>query len=224
MKLICSKYGLSVELKENQILVLSVESATIFSELVQSLWCQVNGSEGEFLISDREKTYPIPKVLEFIANPFSVNCNGKKVLTGLYKELSYFSIDELQEESETINGSIVSYLDKVCSKVPYALEYQLEFDPVDLYKLYDVHVDSQPSTLLEKVEDYVRVLHQILHIKVFAFLNIKQFFSTEELKEFYKFCAYEKVYIILLERFYDFSSDEEKHWILDKDLCLIEAN
>lgn len=224
MKLICAKYGLSVELKENQILVWSIENATIFSELAQNLWSQANGSDGEFLISDKEDTYQISKILEFIVNPFSVSCNGKKVLTGLYKELSYFSINEFQEESETLHGAIVSYLVKVCSKVPYALEYQLDFDPLDLFKLYDVQVDSHPSTLLEKIEDYVRALHQILHIKIFAFLNLKQYFSTDELKEFYKFCAYEKVYMILVERFYNFSSEEEKHWILDKDLCLIEAN
>lgn len=225
MKLICPKYGFADDLIENQILVLNIENPAAFSEMIQSLWQQVYGSEGIFLLSNEEDSLSLPKSLDLIMNPFEVNCDNRKILSGLYKELASFSVNEFQEETGTLNSNIVSYLDKLCMQVPYSLSFNLDLDPVNLCKLYEVHIDSQPSSLLEKLEDYIRAVHQILRKHIFVFVNLKQFLPIDVLNEFYKFCTYEKVQVILMERFYISSiSDYEKQWILDKDLCLIATN
>lgn len=224
MKLICPQYGFADELIENQILTLNIENTAIFAEMAQSLWQQANGLEGIFLISKEEESISLSKCLDLIINPFEVNCDNRKILTGLYKELASISVNEFQEETGTLSSNIVSYLDKLCMQFPYSLTFNLDLDPVNLYKLYGVHIDSQPSNLLEKLADYIRAVHQILRKDVFAFVNLKQYLPLDMLSEFYKFCTYEKVHVILLERFYICSiCDFEKQWILDKDLCLIET-
>lgn len=224
MKLICEKYGFSAELQENQILVWTIENPTVFSDVVLSFWQQVNGGEGNLLLSGKLESLSISKKTDLIVNPFAVNINNKKILTALYKELSAISINELQDQTGNLNSTVISYLDNLCSMVPYPLEFDLELETVGLLKAMDVKVDDHPESLLEKLESYVKAMHQICKIPVFIFVNLKQYLTEEECLEYYKYCMYEKVQIILLEGVYSPLIGGEKRWVLDKDLCMIEAN
>ena len=44
----------------------------------------------------------------------------------------------------------------------------------------DVKVDDHPESLLEKLESYVKAMHQICKIPVFIFVNLKQYLTEEE--------------------------------------------
>ena len=55
MKLVNSRLGLEVELSENQVLNITVESPVKFSEVVYHICRQAGGEEGEFILSDIEK-------------------------------------------------------------------------------------------------------------------------------------------------------------------------
>ena len=54
MKLVNSRLGLEVELSENQVLNITVESPVKFSEVVYHICRQAGGEEGEFILSDIE--------------------------------------------------------------------------------------------------------------------------------------------------------------------------
>ena len=87
MKLICAKQGIELRLDENQVNTLVLENPAIFSEFLQNLISQLEGNEGELILSEGDKIYPISKTVAFLANPLSVDCNEKKIITKLYKEL-----------------------------------------------------------------------------------------------------------------------------------------
>ena len=67
-------------------------------------------------------------------------------------------------------------------------------------------------------------MSQICHIRSFVCVNLKSFFSKEELKYLYEFAVYEKINIIVIESIQSEALIGEKGWILDKDLCIIELN
>ena len=87
MKLIYAKQGIELRLDENQVNTLVLENPAIFSEFLQNLISQLEGNEGELFLSEGDKIYPISKTVAFLANPLSVDCNEKKIITKLYKEL-----------------------------------------------------------------------------------------------------------------------------------------
>ena len=55
MKLVNARLGLELEFLENQVLNLTIESPERFSEVVYNLSKQVEGEEGEFILSNAEK-------------------------------------------------------------------------------------------------------------------------------------------------------------------------
>lgn len=59
----------------------------------------------------------------------------------------------------------------------------------------------------------------------FVITNFKQYLSDKVMAMFHKHIEHEKVSILLLEsRDYPIQSPDEKKWILDKDLCIIEPS
>ena len=81
MKIVNSRLGLEVEFLENQVLNLTLESPGYFAKMVYSIGKQIDGEEGELIISDSEKEISLEKKAIIITNPLMVNCNEKKILT-----------------------------------------------------------------------------------------------------------------------------------------------
>lgn len=224
MKLIYPEYAIELPIKENQVIILSVENPKAFANILSDLWHQINGKEGGFLLSEIDKEKNIAKSIDFIVNPFELNCNDRKVVTKVYQELSELAMENLYDETSKLNEEIIKYIEKLIGYVPYHLDYNLELDLNSLMKSYHVELTTSPKGLLEQIVEYLRVMHQICGVEIFAFVGLKQFLSKEELKMLYEFAFYEKVYLIILEGKFIEKNENEKCWILDKDLCIIEVN
>lgn len=223
MKLIYEKYGIFIEIIENQVVTLVIENQKVFSEFVQNLNQQINGDEGELILSDEDKELSFSKQAVLVTNPFTINCNEKRIVNKLYKELQDATNETLVEHYAKINSVLVNFVDEIISMVPYNLTYDLELDLLGVLKLFNVRIDNENVNLLEMMIDYIRALKTICGIQIVAVLNIKCFFTADQLKELYKFCFYEKVFLINIQGNQFFHMEEEKCYIIDKDLCFWEA-
>lgn len=155
-------------------------------------------------------------------NPFSLDCNNKKVITRLHQELKDQMNENLIEETAKINQSILEYLEKVIYQVPYALDYNVDFDAMNLLKMYEVKVDNLAEDLLEKIVEYVKAMNRICNMRIFVFVGLKQYLTENELEQLYEFIFYEHIYLIILEPKFTKVLNGEKSCILDSDLCIIE--
>ena len=81
MKLVNARLGLELEFLENQVLNLTIESPERFSEVVYNLSKQVEGEEGEFILSNAEKELLLEKKAVVIANPLGVTCDEKRIVS-----------------------------------------------------------------------------------------------------------------------------------------------
>ncbi len=157
MKLIHTGYNLEIDLCENQITVLSVENPNAYSTILCDIWNQVQGGDGEFILSEKDKIKNISKDMECVFNPFALDCNDKRIVSKLYQELKEQAGIYLVNESVELNSSIITYLDKLMGYVPYALEYNLDFEINTLLKMYGVRIESFGESLLEKIVEYLKV-------------------------------------------------------------------
>lgn len=222
MKFIYSPYQLEVDIWEQQITVLTIENPKAYSEILSDLWNQIEGMEGELILSENEKVKKISRDVDIIFNPFGLDCNNKKVLTKLYQELKGLTNENLLNESVEINKQILEYLERVINQVPYSLDYEVDFDVTNLLKIYDVRVNGFAENLLEKIVEYIKVMNRICNIQIFTFVGLKQYLTGNELKQLYEFIFYEHIFMIILEPVFTKSVNGEKGWILDSDLCIIE--
>lgn len=222
MKLIHSEYQLEIYLKENEIIILTIENQKAYRDILLDLWNQVEGGEGEIILSEGEKIKKISKDMEVIFNPFGLDCNNRKVINKLYQELKEISEETLIQEYTEVNKNIIEYLEKIVQHVPYALEFDLDLDLNTLLKMYNVRISSLSEGLLENIIEYMRTMSRICNVRIFTFVGLKQYLTSDELEQLYEFVFYEKIYLISIESIFIKRLEGEKCWILDKDLCIIE--
>lgn len=142
MKLVNPRLGLEVELSENQVLNITVELPVKFSEVVYHICRQAGGEEGEFILSDIEKELSMEKRTVVVNNPLTVNCEEKRILSQLYKNLSEKILEDHFEEFATVNQKVIQFMDKVTSSSEYNLTYDVDFQAAGLIKYCNVHMDS----------------------------------------------------------------------------------
>jgi len=222
MKLIHTGYNLDVEIRENQVTVLSVENPKAYTTLLQDIWSQTQGGEGGFILSEGEEVKSISKVMECVFNPFAIDCNDKRIITKLYQELKEQSNESMLYEGLNLNAQIVSYIEELLNRVPYSLELNVDFDLVNLLKMYGVKVQSYGESLIEKIIEYLRVMNQVCNLQNYVFVGLKQYLETAELEQLYEFAFYEKVNLVIIESMHSPHVKGEKCWLLDKDLCIID--
>lgn len=224
MRIIYSKYGIDLCLEENKITTIVIENPLVMSEVIRNISRQVNGEDGEWILSEQDKIFSIEKSSMFLDNPLMVNCNEKRILTRLYKELSEQANTLMYEEYTQINSYIVSFLERLLDTVPYHLDMEVDMDLTGILKLYGVKIESDGVSVLEVLIDYLRALSSICNIHVIWILNVKQFLTVEEVQQLYEFCFYEKIYLINLEGQKNYNLEQEKCVIIDKDLCIIDTS
>lgn len=219
------KVGIEIVLTDEKPTVFVIENQQVFSDIVESLWKQVNGQEGMLLLSDWGDSIRFDKKVEFICNPITIDCNDRKILNKIYVDATTSALDLYVQNIAELNAEIINFIDKITATLPYGLDHNIELDLTGLWKLYKLKVDEECTNRLDYLITYIKLLHQVNSIIVFAFLNLKQYFNDEEIEILYQACIYEHIFILDLEG-YDpkMRNKTENYVILDKDLCFINCN
>lgn len=224
MNLVHTFYNLEISIIENMPNVIVIEHPKAFSDIILDIWRQTSGESGGFILSNKDKELNITKEIIFVDNPFSASCNDRKVLTKIYQEISCYIAEKYLETFANINQATVSLLDNLNMELPYNIDFSLDMSAENLCKMYDVKINTDTCTLLEQLCDYVSIMHKVCKINIFAFLNLKNYLSVDEISLLYEHINNEKVNVLLFEGSYKEKYENEKIWILDKDLCIIELS
>ena len=85
-------------------------------------------------------------------------------------------------------------MDKLIQEVPYQMiTKNLELELMKLLTMYEVRLEPQYSSLLERLVEYLKVLTHLLGVRFLTFTNICSYLETEELKSFLQMCTYLKL-------------------------------
>ena len=87
--------------------------------------------------------------------------------------------------------------------------------------MYDVHIDPYSMDLATIIIEYIKLTHHILNTSLFIFINLKAYFSDDDLELLYQTIIYEKVNIILIERYETTKLNFEDRILIDNDACVI---
>lgn len=221
MKFIYPEYGIELELVENQVNVLVAESPHFFSHLVQIFYEEKQSGTGRLVLSEKDKILPLSKTMEIIVNPFCIDPNERRIMQKLYQELCAETQEAFFIKTGELHSCIVSYLEELSVSVPYHVTFDIEENVPNLFKAYNVRLETDGVSLLERLAEYLKLLHQLCKIQVIIFVNLKTYFSQDELEELYKFAFYEKLFLVLIENREKPKLKEEKVCIIDADGCII---
>lgn len=221
MKLQYTDYGIELSLKENSVHRLCIESPQAYAEIVQSLYQQCNGEEGNAILSDGVQPLEFDKYAEILLEPFSLQFDTKKINTKLYKELTQITLDGCYSEYIGLQGELQTFIETVAMKVPYPVSYEEVLDFKDICKLFKVHIDYQYDTLAEKLCGYVTLLSQLCGIQILFLVDIEKYLTKEEQRDLQQTANYHKIILIYVDAGLGHYSEDDRYCILDKDYCVI---
>lgn len=222
MNLVNAEYNISIKLEENRTAILVIEEKILRFKLVDELYRQCMGEEGNFVLSDNTKILKMSKIADFLMNPFSVDYNNRKVLTKLYQEIETSGNESFYEEKQRINGDILTLFDKIMLNAPYNISSKLELDLVELCKIYNIVIENEGDTLLEKLMEYMKIMSQLCSVRVFILLNLTLYLNRKEIRTLYEFASYQKICLLLVEYVMPKEISDEMGCIIDEEGCIIE--
>ena len=199
-----------------------IESPSRLSKVLQELIIQVEGKEGNFVLSEKEREYDIAKCVEVIVNPFAVNINDKKILNRLYNELSELAYGEsLYLETQEMLSGLQSYFFRVEQESIYTLGLDEIIDISLIWKLLGVKFESCAEDFFETIIQYIKVISMIMKRKLVVFVNLCSYLTEIQVKQLLETANYEEISILFIENTERTFSNESVKYIIDSDECEI---
>lgn len=186
--------------EENKINILVVENKKIFTKLIMELTNQINGLDGEFVLSSNLKQLELEKTTDILIDLFTFDLNQKKIISKLYNQLKTTAVEEDHYIGLTyLLGEINNYIEKITLTTQHPLTYSQDTDITGIFKLTDVKLETSYESFAEKLINYFNIMQEFCNISLFVFINLKCYLSKEEMHLLYRHIAYNKLNVLLLE-------------------------
>lgn len=210
----------AIQLKEGNVFTMVIENPVALRKTVDGL---KSGSD-EIVLSENFTPIDMLKNAELIDNVFEVDFSGKRILSRLAGEAQAVALDYPTETFELMK-QINDYAGLISDSINYPVRFSAFEDAEKLMSLLNFTVDDESMELPEVLLTYMEMCRDFLGKKLFIFLNLKSFVSSDEFELFCKHAAYEKFRVLLIEAFdCERCCEQEKKIIIDNDLCVIHRD
>ena len=223
MKLVHPEYSFQLEFIEGGAIELIIENPKAFTGFINELLFQLEGEEGRFVLSHEYDVIEINQRLECIINPFDLDANKKKIINKLYTLIKQEIImSELMVEIGEAYHKFIEIINNIEGTVDYPLYYREDIDINNFLKFMDVKLQIDEGSVLEKIVDYIKILHELMRYDIIVLVNIQSYLSHKELEGLLKHACYEEIHFLFIESMdRGNTNDNIKKVIIDKDLCEI---
>lgn len=220
MMLACDFLKEPIEFYEGIINVIVIENQKLFRRTVSDFIEHAEKGGEKFVLSEKFEPMEFSKKAAVVSDLFGMDFSSKKISGKINQHIcENFSEDEDIYEA-------IRILNKIGFKAISNADFELVFSEINglenIVKFFDFKIDDEGMELPEKVIEYMRLQRSFFGKEIFVFVNLKSCFSEEETREFYRYIAYDKFKVILIESFQrGIPQSREKTIIIDEDLCEI---
>ena len=138
----------------------------------------------------------------YISDLLSFNFNDRSILGGLQKKLEKIQLNETEQWSKIENKYLEFYsyaMDLIC-EIDLDIESSSALSIAKILKVFEIKIiDINEHTYLEKLLILIDVVSELELSLVIVFINLKSYLDPADLLEFYKYSAYRKIQILLIE-------------------------
>ena len=180
MKLVHPDYEYHIDFSEGSITALffddSVNLRVWFMELVN----QYKGEKGKFVLSEKGEEISISENVMIVSDPLLFEISDKKITNKIQSMLkSYVLSSDMFIKTQTILSEIEKYAEEIKAEFGYPINFD-KFDSIALLKMISFGIEYEFSSELEKLLEYMNLLHDICGIKAFVILNAFFLLSGEK--------------------------------------------
>lgn len=171
----------SICFNDGSITHLFIENPKTYRNYILELKGQIDGYDGNFVLSEENKQISLNKSLSIITDPLCFLFDEKKINTTVNKELlKEAQSAEVQQKSYKIISEIEGYAELIRE----TSSYNIDFDPIDeskIIKMLNFHISLEYEDIASKLLEYLNASSDIFNIHNFIILNTTLYFSNDEL-------------------------------------------
>jgi CRISPR-associated protein Csn2 len=220
MKLVHPLLPTPMTFEENKINLLVLENPRELRKAVLSLLQQIEGGEGDFVLSEDFAPIALSKYAELITDPFALPLSSKKITGKLNRAAC-----EAGEPYEERFRKIAAEINDLAAQIGMNMELSVTFTPLEqmdaLIDLLKFRIDQEELSFPEQILSFMILYRSFFGTRLFVFYNLKACLDEEELTLLYRSICYEKLHVLLLEdQQRGTRLPEENSLVIDKDLCI----
>lgn len=224
MKLFYQDSTIEINLDTTKINCLCIEKHSVFRHMILELYEQYNGAEGPWIYNVNAKGVAIDKSLHVIMNPIQVDVNSKAILTKLTGNLVKESNLMMEELHETLSR-LHQFFYQLEFGSSIDIEHKEEIVTSDIIKLGAFKIHENDADPMDRLVDYINIVHELLNPDVFVIANIEMYLDVEELHAFFTTMLAKQLCVLCISSGVHGLDDIDKSFIngytLDSDFCLI---
>lgn len=202
--------------------LLVIEDPVQLRSTVVELTKQSNGESGGFILSDERRELDIHDRMVVITDPLNVDPSNKRVSNAITQQIKDLIISsDFFKEANDLVAHMERFADSVEDSCRLNVFHQ-DYEIANLYKILDIHLQVEFENELERVLEYMNVLHDVCGIDCFVFVSMFCYFNQEELSTLVREAIANKHNLLFIEGLEPSSVPEQtRKVIIDKDLCQI---
>lgn len=171
----------SIVMDDGSSTLLVIENPAIFRSYIAGIKLLLDGEDSNFVLSDGIKVLKPKDHIDIIFSPFSISFSDKRISTKIQSSMKEMMVSEDHyPKTMEILSNINSYSSSLSSDFDVPLEWE-EPTSADLLKLIGYSVKTEYEDDLEKVLEYMNVMHDLCGIDDFVFISLFGYFSQKEI-------------------------------------------
>ncbi|NLE04026.1 MAG: type II-A CRISPR-associated protein Csn2 [Crenarchaeota archaeon] len=223
MMLVNSELNIKILIEENYINVLVIENRSLFYNLINEIIMQIEGNDGNWVLSEESKILAINKTVSILVDYFRINYNSRSIIAKLYSNLKDLAnSSEFFIATNDIKQALIEYIEKLTYDTQLPVDINTDFDFQSIFKTFDVRLLDDNLNLVDTLNTYLNISRDLTDNKLTIFVNLFDYLNDEDIITFYNNINYSKHNVIFLEnKFIKKRADNEIVHIIDNDLCEI---
>lgn len=217
-----SDFSFTLDFHDEKIKLIRIYDKKYFRSKVSEINGQIEGEEGNFIISDGNREIPFSKYAHIITDYFVLPISNKKILTKLLSDLSKIANEDINKSGQLI-ASIEKYLDDIFFDVDYPICRKNDLCIDDIFKIANIEME-RTGDLLEDLFSYCRIIYDVFMVRIIFFINLSSILSKNEYTLFINQLYKNKYKAVIIESS-DFMEKNNIEFVdtytVDEDLCEI---
>lgn len=196
-----------IDFSKNHINVLQIQNKKLFAKMVSSFnnMCKGLSVECDEVITllEQDEIVDFTKNVLFVVDFLNFDFNQRRIQTVLYQYID--KIIKLEPEIlsniNNLQDSIHIEFMSIMEEFPFEILCKKDSSILDILKMYGIRIKANvDEKIIEKLFKLVELVKCLDLAKLIILVNVKQYLDSDEIVEFYKYCVYNNVKLLVLER------------------------
>ena len=219
MKLVYKNMEHILRFGEGYVNELVIENKKMFFDMVSCIVDQSEGERGDFVLSIADKPVEFSRYADVTVQFAPFQLNRKNLLTKLCAllEQNALAAENFVKTGELL-GEIERYILSLAEDLPLEIDCKkLSIGPI--IKAISPEIEDGDKSALEKIFAYMELVRELYRDRLFIMINMRTYFSDEEMERFVESICLHDFKLLLLESSSYSLLKSTKRYTVDSDLC-----